>query len=241
MPASTPVQIEAAGASSTGRVRANNEDAWLVRPGLYAVADGMGGHAAGDRASALAVAALDRLPASFGPAELLAAVARANADISDEGERLPDERGMGTTLTGVAVVDVEGAAHWLVFNVGDSRVYTLTAGALAQVTTDHNEAQRLVARGRITRDEARHHPLGSMVTRSLGRPTPPVTDHWLLPVTGGQTLLACSDGVPLELADDEIAALLGSPGSARDRAERLVAACDAAGGRDNATVVVLLT
>lgn len=237
----TTPQVDAAAATSVGRVRSRNEDSYLLREGLYVVADGMGGHAAGDRASALAVAAMDRLPATFSPDDLLAAIGAANEDISAEGDLRPEEHGMGTTLTGLALVDAEEEPAWLVFNVGDSRVYQLRGGALELLTEDHSEIWPFVLSGQITAEEAEQHPLSSIVTRSLGREVSPLADHWTIPFAPGQVFLACSDGVPLELGTAELTALLGGAGTAQERADRIVAAVDEAGGRDNSTALVVLT
>lgn len=237
------IGIDAGAASSTGLVRSQNQDAWLVRPRLYVVADGMGGHAAGDRAAALAVAAMSALADTgvFGLEALLEAIGRANDSILAEGAAMPAEAGMGTTLTGVAVVPVDGVDSWVVFNVGDSRVYADTGSGLAQVTVDHSQIQRLIDAGVVGPEEAETHPLSNVITRSLGRPRAPEPDYWVIPMAPGQVFLACSDGVPLELGAEQIAGLVGGSGPADERARRLVAATDAAGGRDNSTAVVVLT
>ncbi|MET0999656.1 MAG: protein phosphatase 2C domain-containing protein [Marmoricola sp.] len=236
--------ITAGAATSIGRVRAVNEDAWCITPGLWAVADGMGGHRAGDRASQLAVGALTELgqQGSLTTEQLQAALAGANAAMLRESGTSPGERAMGTTVCGVAEVSLGGARHWAVFNIGDSRVYQVVAGGLEQLTVDHSEVQELLSAGRITAREARAHPLRNVVTRSLGSSPAPEADVWLIPIEPDQTFVLCSDGLTLELDDDQIAAVLRTGGAApADIAQELVSLADAAGGRDNITVVVVRT
>ena len=158
--------------SATGQVRRVNEDSYLALPPLYAVADGMGGHGAGDRASALAVEAL-AARARVRPLSVeavLAALDEANQAILRDGEA----DGMGTTITGLASLETVGGSHLMVFNVGDSRVYRMVGGRLDQVTVDHSEVQELVLAGALTRDQARTHPRRNIVTRALGSARPSV-------------------------------------------------------------------
>ncbi len=224
-------------ATSTGRVRAINEDSYLVLPPLYAVADGLGGHGAGDVASAVAIDALmacARLPPLSVDA-VLAALDEANRAIiaRDEAD------GMGTTVTGLASLETGGGnQHLMVFNVGDSRVYRLADARLDQVTVDHSEVEELVLVGALTREQARTHPRRNIVTRALGSDPVLLPDHWLLPAVAGDRYLLCSDGLFSELPDESILDLVavGDPGTA---AAALVAAADEAGGRDNITVIVV--
>jgi protein phosphatase len=229
-------RFEHGAATSVGHVRKVNEDSLLVNPPLFAVADGMGGHGAGDLASSLAIDAI-KAAARLRPLSedgVLAALDGANrAIVTYEGAH-----GMGTTITGMALVGTPGGDRLMVFNVGDSRVYRLSAGDLVQVTIDHSEVQELVEAGVITRDEARVHPRRNIVTRALGTTPPCRPDHWLLPAMGGDRYMACSDGLYSELPDERIAELLAS-GDPQGAAEALVAAAEAAGGHDNITVVVV--
>ena len=158
------------GASSdVGRVRELNEDSIYVGTHVWAVADGMGGHAAGDVASALATQALRTIDhEGLAVEELLATINVANDTISEFGEQHPASMGLGTTLTGLAEVMIGGAHHWAVFNVGDSRVYRFSGGELARATIDHSEVEEMVLDGRITEDQARTHPSRNYITRSLG-------------------------------------------------------------------------
>jgi PPM family protein phosphatase len=171
------------------------------------------------------------------------AVERANRAILDEAERNPERRGMGTTVAGVALVEQAGSPHWLVFNVGDSRVYRLTAEGIEQLSVDHSEVSELVAAKRLTPEDARTHPLRNVVTRSVGTWPAPVPDTWLVPMRPDDIVLVCSDGLTGEIEDDRIAPLI-APLLAGDTdlegaAQALVSAAVAAGGRDNVTVVLV--
>ncbi len=233
--------IEQGSASHVGRVRATNEDSLFTGPSVAVVADGMGGHACGDVASALAVARFEALGAApLTPAMVDQAVFDANASILAETAAAPEKAGMGTTLSGVALVTWSSTPHWLVFNVGDSRVYRRSGEELRQLTVDHSEVAALVAAGRITAAEARTHPLRNIVTRSIGMDPPPAADTWIFPVDrSGDEFLICSDGLTTELEDTEIVGVLRQGLSAEDTAKRLVSMAVEAGGRDNVTVVVV--
>jgi len=235
------VQPIAAAATAAGRVRELNEDAVLSASPVFAVADGMGGHAAGEVASALALEQLAAFAAEpdMRPEALLAAIEAANRAILLCAEQRPETRGMGTTVSGVCLGEVGGSAHWFVFNVGDSRVYRFAAGHLTQVTTDHSEVEELISAGQISSEQARTHPRRNVVTRSLGTDPAPTPDIWVLPATPSDTFLVCSDGLPLEVDDDEIAEVLALRLPPQDAADRLLSMALAAGGRDNVSVVVV--
>jgi len=232
--------MQATAATHVGRVRTLNEDAYLTRPALAVVADGMGGHASGDVASRLAVAAFSPLSVELLSAgDVLAAVADANDAILQEASLHPEKTGMGTTVTGVALVDQGGSPHWLVFNVGDSRVYRVENGSLSQLTVDHSEVGELIEAGMLTREGARTHPLRNIVTRSLGTEPAPAPDTWLVPATRSDVFLICSDGLTGELDDVRIATILAGARGLQEAADALVEAAVAAGGRDNVTVVLV--
>jgi protein phosphatase len=234
--------LRAAMATDVGRVRQHNEDAGLVTPHLVAVADGMGGHAAGEVASALAVDTLRAIgdAEELTLAEVLAQVAGANQAILDAVADRPAQRGMATTLVGLAQVVLDRERHWAAFNVGDSRVYRLADGRLEQVSEDHSEVAELMARGLLTPQDALRHPARNIVTRCLGRdPLEPV-DSWVFAPAPGERFLLCSDGMTNELPDDAIAGLLADGDDPQRIADRLVAEAVRAGGRDNVTVVVVL-
>lgn len=235
------MRLESAAATHAGLVRTVNEDAFLALPGLVLVADGMGGHAAGDVASALVVHTFDPLGGADHrqAGDVVKAIGEANRAILAEARRHPEKLGMGTTLSGLAVVDEAGAQHWLVFNVGDSRVYRIEDGNARQLTVDHSEVAELVASGRLSRGAVRTHPLRHVITRSLGSTPPPYADTWLVPVAAGDLFLVCSDGLTDELDDAQIAALMLESPDVRVAATNLVEAAVRAGGRDNITVVVV--
>lgn len=227
-------------ATAVGRVRRVNEDSCLISPLLYAVADGMGGHGSGDVASALAIGALQARASlrQLSATAVLAALYEANRVIVAAAARRGNAGGMGTTITGLALIETSGGSHLMVFNIGDSRVYRLAGGRLDQITVDHSEAQELVVAGHLTRDEARTYPRRNIITRALGSDPPPAPDHWLLPAIAGDRYLLCSDGLFSELTDDQILPLLAA-GDPQHAADTLVAAADDAGGRDNTTVIVI--
>lgn len=218
-----------------------NEDAVLTASPIFAVADGMGGHAAGEVASALAIEKLSMLAGrtDVRPDDVLRALDEANAAILAHERDVAETAGMGTTISGVCLGVVAGSPHWVVFNVGDSRVYRFANGELRQLTVDHSEVAELLAAGRITAEEALTHPMRNVVTRSLGVMPPPIADVRMLPVLAGERFLICSDGLPLEVPESVIAALLADDSPAQAVAEVLVSRAVAAGGRDNVSVVVL--
>ncbi|MEV0677856.1 protein phosphatase 2C domain-containing protein [Actinosynnema sp. NPDC050436] len=233
--------VRAGAASDVGRVRSSNEDAALVGSSVFAVADGMGGHAAGEVASALAVEhlrALDGRP-DLRPDDVLEALAEANRAIRAAGLAHPEQAGMGATATGLALVRFAGSPHWVVFNIGDSRVYRYAGGVLTQLTADHSEAAEMVAAGALTEEEARYSRFRNVITRALGVHATTRPDQWVFPPVAGERFLLCSDGLTGELADDEVAAVLRDVADPEHAARELVRRAVDAGGRDNVTVVVV--
>ena len=233
LPAVSPVQIDWGVRTDRGRVRESNEDASVARPPLFVVADGMGGHAAGETASA-AVAARFAGP---GPEVVTAdwitdRLVRANGDIRSGS-------GGGSTATGAAIAERDGRIHWLVFNIGDSRAYLARERGLHQITVDHSLVQEIVDAGTLTAQDARSHPGRHIITRAVGTAAEPRPDFWWVPVQPGDRLLLCSDGLTGELDDASIAEILGRPQPAQDIADQLTEAALAAGGRDNITCVVV--
>lgn len=227
-------------ATDVGRVRTLNEDSLLAVPGLFVVADGMGGHAAGEVASQLAVAEFARLAeqAPVRAEDLTETVRQANEHILAAGFERGDRLGMGTTLTGVGVVGSEQGERLAVFNVGDSRVYRLTEGRFGQMTVDHSAVQELVDAGRLSAQAARTHPRRNVVTRSLGSDPGPAADLWLVEPVAGDRFLVCSDGLTGELEDHVIGEQLKAITDPQAAADELVRRALAAGGHDNVTVVV---
>lgn len=227
--------------TDVGRHRSLNEDALLLGERVWVVADGMGGHAAGDVASGLAVLSLRELdePGELTPAQVTAAVLGANAALASYAGEHPEALGMGTTVTGLAQVSVDGEPHWAVFNVGDSRVYRYAGGELRRVSVDHSEVEELVAQGLIDAEEARTHPARHIITRSVGMRPAPEVDLWVLPQVAGERFLLCSDGLNSELPDERIAEVLAAHHDPQAAASALVDAVLGEQARDNVTVVVI--
>ncbi|MCB0952977.1 MAG: serine/threonine-protein phosphatase, partial [Microthrixaceae bacterium] len=162
------IRLEIGSATLVGQVRSANEDSLLVADGLAAVADGMGGHRAGEVASADAIDALSELEGNRSLDGLVRTVHWANRRISERAAADPEMRGMGTTICAVALVRRDGSEHLAIVNVGDSRVYLLTDGALHQLSEDHSLVEALVRDGQITEEEALVHPQRNVLTRALG-------------------------------------------------------------------------
>jgi protein phosphatase len=229
------MRITAGVATDVGRVRQGNEDAFVVEPPLYAVADGMGGARAGEVASQLALATITEMQKA-GAASLEDEVREANRIVfARAGE---DERyaGMGTTLT--AVLASPEAIH--LAHVGDSRAYLARAGALRQLTRDHTLVDRMVQAGEITRDEAEVHPHRNVLLRALGTEPKVDVDADDIGLLEGDRIVLCSDGLTTMATEDQILAILeATVGKPQDAADRLVRAANRAGGIDNITVIVL--
>lgn len=228
-------------ATDPGRLRSNNEDAFLAEHGVFAVADGMGGQAAGEVASAIAVSELASLEAIdvVTVSDVVEAIHRANRTVLAAAYETRSLAGMGTTLVGLVAVEHEHQQMLAAFNLGDSRIYLLDGSGLRQLSTDHSEVQALLDAGRITADEARIHPSRHVITRAIGAAVRADPDLWVLPRRPGDRFLLCSDGLTNELDDEEIADLLRSEELPAAAAEALVRAANAAGGRDNITTVVV--
>ncbi|MDR7383278.1 PP2C family protein-serine/threonine phosphatase [Promicromonospora iranensis] len=234
------VTLRYAARSDVGLVRSNNQDSAYAGPNLLVVADGMGGHAGGDVASALTIAALvglDRPDHSSDQSmsELERSIDRARQDLVDATTADPDLAGMGTTVTAL----LKSGNTLAMAHLGDSRAYLLRDGTLAQVTVDHTFVQHLVDTGRITADEAETHPQRNVVMRVLGDfdldLTPDLSIREAIP---GDRWMLCSDGLSGFVPDDEIAEVLISVTTPQDAVERLVSMSMRAGSTDNITVVV---
>lgn len=230
-------------ATDTGRVRPANEDFLLAADGLFVVADGMGGHKAGEVAAHLAVEELRaRILDRGGPHttdDLVEAVQAANAVLVAKAGEDPDLRGMGTTLCAMALV-CDGDRDLLgVVNVGDSRLYLLTDGELEQITDDHSLVATLERQGRLTQAEAAVHPQRNILTRALGIDERVMVDSWeIVPFVGDRYLL-CSDGLFNEVDDNRIASTLRRLADPADAAHELVRLANEGGGRDNITCIVV--
>ena len=240
-----------------GLRRSSNEDSYCTRPelGLFVVADGMGGHAAGEVASRLAVDTIETFitetagadknrtwPFPFEPAislegnRLKAAFRLANRQIANAMADSADLRGMATTASAV----LAGTRNACIAHVGDSRVYALSAGTLRQITDDHSWVEEQVRAGTMTSSAARQHPWRNVVTRALSGGADPEIDIVELSPKIGERFLLCSDGLSGVVSHETMAEIVGSSGDTLERiCERLVAAANAGGGPDNITVLVI--
>ena len=232
--------LRSGSATDTGLVRSVNQDLAVETSTLFAVADGMGGHAGGEVAARLAVDALSvafgRQPTGSG---LSQAVTEANAVVWQHSQDNPELRGMGTTLTAVALVNEGGQDVLALVNVGDSRSYRFHDGELTQITTDHSLAEEMVRSGELTTAEAAVHPHRHILTRALGVSSEVAVDLWRIQPVRGDRFLLCSDGLTNELELSQIGEVLASVGDPHRAAELLVQAARTHGGSDNITVVVV--
>ncbi len=223
--------------TDTGLQRRANEDAYHARSPLFAVADGMGGAQAGEVASGAAVDALAAgVPDGSGSVEerLARVVQQANERIHALSVADEDRAGMGTTLTAAYV----GEGEVTLVHVGDSRCYRRRDGALERLTTDHSLVEELVRQGRLSPQEAEEHPQRSIITRALGPEAVVQPDALTVPARAGDVYLLCSDGLTSMVPEARIAAVLADAQTLREAAAELVAQANAAGGRDNITVVL---
>jgi protein phosphatase len=240
--------IQFAAATDTGSVRSENQDRWLgdAELGLFAVADGLGGHAAGALAAQLAVDLLPRLvrrALSLAAPDAAEQVPRAVADevktlsqlVYQETRGQPAVNGTGTTLV-LALVD---GRHATIVHVGDSRAYLLREGKMRQLTGDHSLARRLIDNRTLPEAEVRRHPAARKLTQYIGMPPPIAPDAQRIAFLPGDLLLLSSDGLHGQVDDGGIAEILRAGGTVQGMGEKLVAASNRAGGRDNVTVVLI--
>ena len=235
------ISVSIGAVSDTGKLRAANEDSFVSEQNILAVADGMGGHNAGEVASAMAVqllrAATDHLTQT--PNALVNIVTEINSAIFAAATSTAEQHGMGTTITAMAISgDGVAPLQVVVANVGDSRTYLVRAGELRQISIDHSYVQELVTQGVITFDDARTHPRRNIVTRALGIDETVLVDSWTLPVIDRDRYILCSDGLIDEISDEEILAISDLHSDPQQAAVNLVAAANSHGGRDNITVIV---
>lgn len=233
--------LDAAALSHVGRVRTENEDACHADPpsGLFVVADGMGGHAAGEVASRIAVETLTEAladgPGTASPGELAPAIEEANRRIHRDARENPSRSGMGTTVTALIVDD----AGWHLGHVGDSRAYLRRDGELLRISKDHSWVQEQVDRGKLSREEARLHPASSMLTRALGTARDVEVDRRDGDLREGDVFLLASDGLTDMLPEDRVEEILAGEDGPEETARRLIHESLEAGGRDNTTAVVI--
>ena len=222
--------------SDTGRVRPHNEDSVLAQPPLFVVADGMGGHEAGEVASAIAVETLrDHAPRRPDAKALARAVKAANREVIRAAREGYGKTGMGTTMTAAIV---EGT-RIVIAHVGDSRAYLLHDGVLSPVSEDHSMVADMIRRGQLTEAEARYHPNRSVITRALGTDPNMIADTYEIDAEPGDRLLLCSDGLTGMLEDAAIAEMLGGPRDPATAARTLIDAANDAGGHDNISVIIV--
>lgn len=235
-----PFDVAWGAATDRGQRRMHNEDSYLTQPPVFVVADGMGGHQGGDIASRTVVETFSELAESGALTSegLIRAVTEAVARVRTIAST---GRPPGSTLTGVGMAAQGTTPCWLVFNIGDSRVYRLSRGVFEQVSVDHSEVQALVESGALNAEQAQAHEKRNVVTRALGGGIPgtPAVDQWLLIAQLNDRVLLCSDGLSTELTDQFLAATLQSIADPQQAADALVAAAVQAGGRDNVTAVVI--
>lgn len=228
--------IRYAARTDVGLVRSHNEDSYLLASPVFAVCDGMGGHAAGEVASAIAVQTIAaHAPKTLDDVALGAAIEEANRAIiaaADAGEGKP---GMGCTASAIMIEEDRMA----VAHVGDSRVYLLHEGSLVRITHDHSFVEELVDSGQISADEARVHPSRSVITRALGSDPDMYADHFTIDVFVGDRIIICSDGLSSMVSDTELESVAVSCATPSQAADNLVSAALTAGGSDNVTVIVV--
>jgi len=230
--------------TSTGLVRTNNEDALCVNGayGLFAVADGMGGHQAGEVASRLALSVLNqefqRLVDEGGEAgqALLQAAKQANHEVFEESRRNDMYKGMGTTLSACAVRD----QNLFLVHVGDSRVYLVRSGEMLQLTEDHSMVQELLNEGRIRAEDVPVHPYRNVLSRALGTEPELQLDFRQVPAQAGDRLLLCTDGLTTQVSDEEIRVLIAGAVDPEKGARELLQLALDQGGTDNITLILVV-
>ncbi|MFQ5425614.1 MAG: Stp1/IreP family PP2C-type Ser/Thr phosphatase [Gaiellales bacterium] len=226
-----------AGETDAGRKRLRNEDAFVCRPPLFVVADGMGGAQAGELAARIATGVFEQSqdsPAIDGATRLRAMAHEANRQIYARSQTDPAYAGMGTTVT-AALVEEERVA---LVHVGDSRAYRLRDGEISQLTDDHSLVAELVRSGRLTPEEAELHPQRAVITRALGTDPAVTADVFSVEARPGDIFLLCSDGLTTMLGDRAIATTVSKSSSASDAAAGLVKAANRSGGEDNVTALL---
>lgn len=237
-PGGEPFTLTWGAVTDVGHKRSHNEDSLVADPPVFAVADGMGGHSAGDVASDAVVTRLSQLDDDVvEPRQIAEALGRATVDLT----HAVDEAGLGvgTTVTGAALTVVDDVLSWAVFNIGDSRTYVFEDFALEQVTRDHSVVQELVSAGMLDARDAESHPDANVITRAVGFGDSPMLDVWLLPVRAGTRLLICSDGLTREVSDAHIRERMSDGLGPLETARVLRDDALEAGGRDNITAVIV--
>ena len=230
--------LRMAAGTHVGVTRQVNQDSYATAPGLAVVADGMGGHRGGEVASAIAA---KEMISRFDAPELdalVTGVGHANRRILDEAAADPKLHGMGTTVVALGLIDVADGVALGAINVGDSRMYRLTGNVLEQLTEDHSLVEALVREGRITAAEAKVHPQRNIVTRALGVIEHVEVDSFHFVTKIGDRYLLCSDGLFNEVDANTIATILATEADPEAATQKLIAAANEGGGRDNITTVI---
>lgn len=234
-----PLIVSAGASTHIGLRRTLNEDALLASAPVFIVADGMGGHEAGERASTAVVEEFSQY------------IGRQSLDIDDVLEILSRSRTAvdalsaqasgraGTTLSGVVLADVDGMGYWLSFNIGDSRTYRLSDGELEQISVDHSVVQELLESGELTIGQAAKDHRRNIITRAIGAGSTGDADFWMFPAEHDDRMLICSDGLSSEISDEQIREILTVESDPQAAAAALIDEAVSAGGRDNITVVVV--
>lgn len=223
--------------TDTGLRRERNEDSLVAVPPLFAVADGMGGHQAGDRASSAVVHHLADVHDDVTPRRIYDRLKQASADIAVVSTESGGQS--GSTVTGVALVREGNEPAWLVFNIGDSRVYGHYEGRLRQITHDHSLVQDLIDAGRLDPADAERHPARNSITRAIGFHMDPRPDLWQLNIVSPFRLLICSDGLTKELTEEAIERILNEQADPSAAAHALLSESLRQGGRDNISIIVI--
>jgi serine/threonine protein phosphatase PrpC len=228
-------------ATDIGLVRQTNQDSLYADDQLAVIADGMGGHAAGEIAAAMAIDLVrDGYHQSPTVEGLVESIQHANAAVLSDAKDNPEHFGMGTTIIAVGLTrDREGVVSPTIVHVGDSRIYQLRDGALRQLSEDHSVAEEWVRMGRLTPEEAAVHPRRHQLTRGVGVEDAIAIDVMSIDALAGDRLLLCSDGLSNELSADSIARLASAPNGLELAVESLVSAAKVSGGRDNISVILL--
>ncbi|MDP3950476.1 PP2C family serine/threonine-protein phosphatase [Microbacterium sp.] len=234
-----PLIVSAGSSTHTGVRRTLNEDAMLASAPIFIVADGMGGHEAGERASAAVVEEFARFTGreSLELDDVLDALSRSRLAV--DGLSVMATGRAGTTLSGVVLADVDGTGYWLSFNIGDSRTYRLSRGELEQISIDHSVVQELVESGELSIADAVSDHRRNIITRAIGAGSTGDADFWMFPAELGDRILICSDGLSSEVPDARIQEILTVESDPQTAAATLVGEAVSAGGRDNITVVVV--
>lgn len=233
--------------TNKGMIRENNEDNLIIeekgRYNLYAVADGMGGHKAGEIASNLAINIIrEYFIDSFNKEDFMApmfineSIKAANLKIREEASKKEEYFGMGTTITMVVIDLSEKIAY--VGNVGDSRTYIIRGNEIKQITEDHTYVHELLKERKITMDEAKNHPKRNVITRAIGSENYILTDIFEIEMEDSDVLLLCSDGLTTHISDDKIMDIIKTYGCS-ESVERLIKLCNDNGGTDNITVIII--